>query len=179
MKMIFKICLKRLRYSVYALFVLTLCYRFAERWDSGALYSLFLFILLPLFVLALVWAVYTSIRDTARYKRSGVLPNDPPTLAERIVWLCAHGFRAHRLGNACLHRRHCADLQCGGLSPLSLPPKSAKTLQILLTRAVFAVHLRLKRRAEPAPTSAEVGNPCRFCSRGRFYAIFYTLKKAD
>lgn len=86
MKMIFKICLKRLRYSVYALFALTLFYRFAERWDSGALYSLFLFILLPLFVLALVWAVYTSIRDTARYKRSGVLPNDPPTLAERIVW---------------------------------------------------------------------------------------------
>ena len=84
--MIFKICLKRLRYSVYALFALTLCYRFAGRWDSGALYSLFLFILLPLFVLALVWAVYTSIRDTARYKRSGVLPNDPPTLAERIVW---------------------------------------------------------------------------------------------
>ena len=77
--MVFKICLKRLRYSVYALFALTLCYRFAERWDSGALYSLFLFILLPLFVLALVWAVYTSIRDTARYKRSGVLPNDPPT----------------------------------------------------------------------------------------------------
>lgn len=76
MKMIFKICLKRLRYSVYALFALTLCYRFAERWDSGALYSLFLFVLLPLFVLALVWAVYTSIRDTARYKRSGVLPND-------------------------------------------------------------------------------------------------------
>ena len=34
--MIFKICLKRLRYSVYALFALTLCYRFAERWDSGA-----------------------------------------------------------------------------------------------------------------------------------------------
>ena len=86
MKMIFKICLKRLRYSVYALFALTLCYRFAERWDSGALYSLFLFVLLPLFVLALVWAVYTSIHDTARYKRSGVLPNDPPTLAERIVW---------------------------------------------------------------------------------------------
>ena len=81
MKMIFKICLKRLRYLVYALFALTLCYRFAERWDSGALYSLFLFILLPLF-----WAVYTSIRDTSRYKRSGILPNDPPTLAERIVW---------------------------------------------------------------------------------------------
>ena len=154
MKMIFKICLKRLRYSVYALFALTLCYRFAERWDSGALYSLFLFVLLPLFVLALVWAVYTSIHDTARYKRSGVLPNDPPTLAERIVWfiqdefslvksltgrkkarffasglcadcrrMCAHGFRAHRLGNACLHRRRRADLQCGGLNPHPLPPK--------------------------------------------------------
>lgn len=67
-------------------------YRFAERWDSGALYSLFLFILLPLFVLALVWAVYTSIRDTARYKRSGVLPNDPPTLAERIVWFIQDEF---------------------------------------------------------------------------------------
>ena len=92
MKMIFKICLKRLRYSGYALFALTLCYRFAERWDSGALYSLFLFILLPLFVLALVWAVYTSIRDTARYKRSGVLPNDPPTLAERIVWFIQDEF---------------------------------------------------------------------------------------
>ena len=92
MKMIFKICLKRLRYSVYALFALTLCYRVAERWDSGALYSLFLFILLPLFVLALVWAVYTSIRDTARYKRSGVLPNDPPTLAERIVWFIQDEF---------------------------------------------------------------------------------------
>ena len=90
--MVFKICLKRLRYSVSALFALTLCYRFAERWDSGALYSLFLFILLPLFVLALVWAVYTSIRDTARYKRSGVLPNDPPTLAERIVWFIQDEF---------------------------------------------------------------------------------------
>ena len=90
--MIFKICLKRLRYSVYALFALTHSYRFAERWDSGALYSLFLFILLPLFILALVWAVYTSIRDTARYKRSGVLPNDPPTLAERIVWFIQDEF---------------------------------------------------------------------------------------
>ena len=75
-----------------SLFALTLCYHFAERWDSGALYSLFLFILLPLFVLALVWAVYTSIRDTARYKRSGVLPNDPPTLAERIVWFIQDEF---------------------------------------------------------------------------------------
>lgn len=84
--MIAKICLKRFRYSVYALFALTLCHHFAERWDSGALYSLFLFVLLPLFVIALFWAVYTSIRDTARYKRSGILPNDPPTLAERIVW---------------------------------------------------------------------------------------------
>lgn len=100
MKMIFKICLKRLRYSVYALFVLTLCYRFAERWDSGALYSLFLFILLPLFVLALVWAVYTSIRDTARYKRSGVLPNDPPTLAERIVWFIQDEFSLVRSLNS-------------------------------------------------------------------------------
>lgn len=98
--MIFKICLKRLRYSVYALFVLTLCYRFAERWDSGALYSLFLFILLPLFVLALVWAVYTSIRDTARYKRSGVLPNDPPTLAERIVWFIQDEFSLVRSLNS-------------------------------------------------------------------------------
>lgn len=44
------------------------------------------------FVLALVWAVYTSIRDTARYKRSGVLPNDPPTLAERIVWFIQDEF---------------------------------------------------------------------------------------
>ena len=90
--MIFKICLKRLRYSVYALFALTLCYRFSVRWDSGALFSLFLFILLPLFILALVWAVYTSIRDTTRYKRSGVLPNDPPTLAERIVWFIQDEF---------------------------------------------------------------------------------------
>ena len=84
--MIAKICLKRFRYSVYALFALTLCHHFAERWDSGALYSLFLFVLLPLFVTAFFWAVYTSIRDTVRYKRSGILPNDPPTLAERIVW---------------------------------------------------------------------------------------------
>ena len=84
--MIAKICLKRFRYSVYALFALTLCHHFAERWDSGALYSLFLFVLLPLFVIAFFWAVYTSIRDTVRYKRSGILPNDPPTLAERIVW---------------------------------------------------------------------------------------------
>ena len=90
--MIFKICLKRLRYSVYALFALTLCYRFAEQWDSGALYSLFFLILLPLFILALVWAIYTSIRDAARYKRSGVLPNDPPTLAERIVWFIQDEF---------------------------------------------------------------------------------------
>ena len=84
--MIAKICLKRFRYSVYALFALTLCHHFAERWDSGALYSLFLFVLLPLFVIAFFWAVYTSIRDTVRYKRNGILPNDPPTLAERIVW---------------------------------------------------------------------------------------------
>lgn len=84
--MLAKICLKRFRYSVYALFALILCYHFAERWDSGALYSLFLLILLPLFVFALGWAVYTSIRDTLRYKRCGVLPDDPPTLAERIVW---------------------------------------------------------------------------------------------
>ena len=90
--MIAKICLKRFRYSVYALFALTLCHHFAERWDSGALYSLFLFVLLPLFVIAFFWAVYTSIRDTARYKRSGVLPNDPPTLAERIVWFIQDEF---------------------------------------------------------------------------------------
>ena len=90
--MIAKICLKRFRYSVYALFALTLCYRFAAQRDSGALYSLFLFVLLPLFVIALFWAVYTSIRDTARYKRSGILPNDPPTLAERIVWFIQDEF---------------------------------------------------------------------------------------
>ena len=84
--MLAKICLKRFRYSVYALFMLMLCYHFAERWDSGALYSLFLLILLPLFVIALGWAVYTSIRDAIRYKRDGALPCDPPTLAERVVW---------------------------------------------------------------------------------------------
>ena len=64
--MIAKICLKRFRYSVYALFALTLCYRFAAQRDSGALYSLFLFVLLPLFIIALLWAIYTSIRDTVR-----------------------------------------------------------------------------------------------------------------
>ena len=84
--MLAKICLKRFRYSVYALFALMLCYHFAERWDSGALYSLFLFILLPLFVIALGWAAYTSIRDAIRYKRDGAMPYDPPTLAERGVW---------------------------------------------------------------------------------------------
>ena len=108
MKMIFKICLKRLRYSVYVLFALTLCYRFAERWDSGALYSLFLFILLPLFVLALVWAVYTSIRDTARYKRSGGFIQDEFSLVKSLTGRKKARFFAFRLLGFALIAAGCA-----------------------------------------------------------------------
>ena len=35
----------------------------------------------------------------------------------------------------------------------------------------------IKKRAEPAFTSAEVRHTSKSCSRGRFYAISYTLKK--
>ena len=83
--MLAKICLKRFRFPLYALFFTTLCYELAEKWDSGALYSLMLLVLLPLFVIALIWAVYTTIRDVLRYPQHG-LPDDPPTYAERIVW---------------------------------------------------------------------------------------------
>ena len=87
MKMIFKICLKRLRYSVYALFALTLCYRFAERWDSGALYSLFLFVLLPSFCpRAGLGSLYVDSRYRPRRSAAAFCRIDPPTLAERIVW---------------------------------------------------------------------------------------------
>ena len=33
-----------------------------------------------------------------------------------------------------------------------------------------------KKRAEPAFTSAEVRHASKYCTRGRFYAIPYTLK---
>ena len=36
----------------------------------------------------------------------------------------------------------------------------------------------IKKRAEPAFTSAEVRHASKSCSRGRFYTISYTLKKA-
>ena len=41
----------------------------------------------------------------------------------------------------------------------------------------FLRECRIKKRAEPAFTSAEVCHASKSCSRGRFYAISYTLKK--
>ena len=48
---------------------------------------------------------------------------------------------------------------------------------LILCKANPFPHIGLKKRAEPAFTSAEVRRASKFCSRGRFYAISYTLKK--
>ena len=46
---------------------------------------------------------------------------------------------------------------------------------IILSAPAFVNSPICKKRAESAFTSAEVRHASKFCSRGRFYAIFYTL----
>ena len=54
-----------------------------------------------------------------------------------------------------------------------------QTGQVLLGRSLhdFEILCQLKRRPEPAFTSAEVRRASKSCSRGRFCAISYTLKR--
>ena len=68
-----------------------------------------------------------------------------------------------------------------GLPPQALPEGILPSDSPLRFAAVLrGIHntASTKKRAEPAFTSAEVRHTSKSCSRGRFYAISYTSKKA-
>ena len=68
---------------------------------------------------------------------------------------------------------------CPPLPSFSLPKTSAISTPCVNRRFRddFPSQMKIKKRAEPAFTSAEVCHASKSCSRGRFCAISYTLKK--
>lgn len=84
--MLGKVCLKRLRFVLYAVLFFLLTLDITNRTGSGLIATVCIWLALPLAFVVLVWWIYACVRDTVRLLRDGVAPEDTPTWAEYAVW---------------------------------------------------------------------------------------------
>ena len=84
--MLTKVCLKRLRFVLYAVLFFLITLHITDRTNSGLIATICIWIALPLAFVAFVWWIYACIRDVIRYFKDGVVPEDAPTWAEYAVW---------------------------------------------------------------------------------------------
>ena len=84
--MLGKVCLKRLRFVLYAVLFFLLTLDITNRTGSGLIATVCIWLALPLAFVVLVWWIYACVRDTVRLLRDGVAPEDAPTWAEYAVW---------------------------------------------------------------------------------------------
>lgn len=84
--MLGKVCLKRLRFVLYAVLFFLLTLDITNRTGDGLIATICIWLALPLAFVAMVWWIYACVRDTVRLLRDGVAPEDAPTWAEYAVW---------------------------------------------------------------------------------------------
>ena len=84
--MLAKVCLKRFRFVLYAALFFLITLHITDRTNSGLIATICIWFALPLAFIAFVWWIYACIRDIVRFFKSGAVPEDAPTWAERSVW---------------------------------------------------------------------------------------------
>lgn len=84
--MLGRVCLKRLRFVLYAVLFFLLTLDITNRTGDGLIATICIWLALPLAFIAMVWWIYACVRDTVRLLRDGVAPEDAPTWAEYAVW---------------------------------------------------------------------------------------------
>ena len=84
--MLAKVCLKRFRFVLYAALFFLITLHITDRTNSGLIATVCIWFALPLAFTAFVWWIYACIRDIVRFFKSGAVPEDAPTWAERAVW---------------------------------------------------------------------------------------------
>ena len=84
--MLGKVCLKRLRFVLYAVLFFLLTLDITNRTGDGLIATVCIWLALPLAFITMVWWIYACVRDTVRLLRDGVAPEDAPTWAEYAVW---------------------------------------------------------------------------------------------
>ena len=84
--MLGKVCLKRLRFVLYAVLFFLLTLDITNRTGDGLIATVCIWLALPLAFIAMVWWIYACVRDPVRLLRDGVAPEDAPTWAEYAVW---------------------------------------------------------------------------------------------
>ena len=84
--MLAKVCLKRFRFVLYAALFFLITLHITDRTNSGLIATICIWFALPLAFIAFVWWIYACIRDIVRFFKSGTVPEDAPTWAERAVW---------------------------------------------------------------------------------------------
>lgn len=84
--MLAKVCLKRFRFVLYAALFFLITLHITDRTNSGLIATVCIWFALPLAFIAFVWWIYACIRDIVRFFKSGAVPEDAPTWAERAVW---------------------------------------------------------------------------------------------
>ena len=77
--MLGKVCLKRLRFVLYAVLFFLLTLDITNRTGDGLIATVCIWLALPLAFIAMVWWIYACVRDTVRLLRDGVAPEDAPT----------------------------------------------------------------------------------------------------
>ena len=84
--MLAKVCLKRLRFVLYAVLFFLITLHITDRTNSGLVATLCIWIALPLAFIAFIWWIYACLRDILHFFKDGILPEDTPTWAEYAVW---------------------------------------------------------------------------------------------
>lgn len=84
--MLGRVCLKRLRFVLYAVLFFLLTLDITNRTGDGLIATICIWLALPLSFIAMIWWIYACVRDTVRLLRDGVAPEDAPTWAEYAVW---------------------------------------------------------------------------------------------
>ena len=76
--MLGRVCLKRLRFVLYAVLFFLLTLDITNRTGDGLIATVCIWLALPLAFIAMVWWIYACVRDTVRLLRDGVAPEDAP-----------------------------------------------------------------------------------------------------
>ena len=109
--MLGKVCLKRLRFVLYAVLFFLLTLDITNRTGDGLIATVCIWLALPLAFIAMVWWIYACVRDTVRLLRDGVAPEDAAAFGDNfndVQMLEAVGM-PYLMGNApeALKERFC------------------------------------------------------------------------
>ena len=82
--MLGKVCLKRLRFVLYAVLFFLLTLDITNRTGDGLIATICIWLALPLAFITMVWWIYACVRDTVRLLRDGVAPEDAAAFGDNF-----------------------------------------------------------------------------------------------